>query len=204
MIGPRVCGDLHTGNDYVKTKQRFCRFRNDFPSNNHVLWQNLFRLLRCIINCSCNVHHWIFNQHCRYLTEFWRYLEFVPNLNYHKGKFWKRSAQDKLQDKHNCLKVILKGISEVHLMGGIWTTVLGRDVVMKPWIHFLIGDAQGNNEVCGHFNHHGKCTRLYCDCRWSFDEMGKETTYCKYVTLEELKNAFQDTDKHGRVKAISK
>ncbi len=34
--------------------------------------------------------------------------------------------------------------------------------------------------------------------------MGKEVTYCKYVTLEELTNAFQDTDKHGRVKAISK
>ncbi len=34
--------------------------------------------------------------------------------------------------------------------------------------------------------------------------MGKEVTYCKYVTLEELKNTFQDMDKHGRVKAISK
>ncbi len=34
--------------------------------------------------------------------------------------------------------------------------------------------------------------------------MGNEATYCKYVTVEELKNAFQDNDKHGRMKAISK
>ncbi len=28
--------------------------------------------------------------------------------------------------------------------------------------------------------------------------------HCKYVTLEELKNAFKDMDKHSRVKAMSK
>ncbi len=74
----------------------------------------------------------IFNQHCRYLTEFWRCLGFVPNLNYCKGKFWKQSTHSKLQDQHNCLKVILEGISEVHWIGGIHTTVLGKDIVMKP------------------------------------------------------------------------
>ncbi len=125
-------------------------------------------------------------------------------MNYRKGKFRKRSIHDKLQDQHNCLKVILEGISEVHQMGGIRTNILGREVVMKPWIHFVIGDASGNNEVCGHFNHHGKCSHPYCDCRCSFDEMGDAGAYCEYVTLEESKSAFETTDKHGRMKEISK
>ncbi len=139
----------------------------------------------------------IFNQHCRYLTEFWRCLGFVPNLNYYKCKFRKRLARDKLQDLHKCLKVILKGITEVHRMGGIHTNILGREDAMKPWIHFVIGDASGINEVFGHFNHHGKCLCLYRDCRCSFDEMGDAGAYCEYITLEELKSALETADKHG-------
>lgn len=51
-------------------------------------------------------------------------------------------------NQHNCLKVILEDLKETHGMGGIRTTVLCREVVLKRWIHFVIGEESGNNQVC--------------------------------------------------------
>ncbi len=92
----------------------------------------------------------------------------------------------------------------MHQRGGIRTNILGRDVVMKPWIHFVIGDAARNNEVCGHFNHYGKCSCPYRDCACIFEEMGDAVAYYQYVNLEELSTASETADKHGRMKDISK
>ncbi len=115
IIGPTVCGNLHTGSAYVATKRRFCRGKNDFPLPIIFFYDKTHsNFCSSLATALAMTPIGIFNQDCRYLAKFWRRLGFVPNLNYRKGKFRKRSARDKLQDQSNCLKLIFKGISEVH------------------------------------------------------------------------------------------
>ena len=101
----------------------------------------------------------MWEREARNVVDFWRVLGFVPNLSYGKGKHHKAPSREKLQDQHNCLKVILWSISIIANNGGFKTTILGREVTVKPWIHFVIGDASGNNELCGQYNVHGNCAR---------------------------------------------
>ncbi len=85
----------------------------------------------------------IFNQHL------------VPNFSHKKGKSTMQTAKQKLQDEHKFLKLILEELAESFCnQGGIATMVMKREVILQPWIHFVIGDVSGNNELCGHFNHH--------------------------------------------------
>ncbi len=90
IIGPRVCGDLHTNDDYVTAKQRFCRSQNNFPLPIIMFYDKTFSDYCGLLSTAPAIFIiGIFNQHCRSSTECWRCLGFVPNLNYRKGKFWK-------------------------------------------------------------------------------------------------------------------
>jgi hypothetical protein len=36
-------------------------------------------------------------------------------------------------------------------MGGFYAMVMGREVKIKVWIHYFIGDTEGNNKWLGHY-----------------------------------------------------
>jgi len=46
----------------------------------------------------------------------------------------------KLQDEHNCLSLITNKIKQIHDEGGFWTTVMGRRISVRVWIHLIAGD----------------------------------------------------------------
>lgn len=48
------------------------------------------------------------------------------------------SGKDKVQNHHNCLLHVLKSIRDISNRGGIRTTVLGRKVHIKVWIHTIM------------------------------------------------------------------
>ena len=66
-----------------------------------------------------------FNQSCRSNAAFHSMLGYIPNLTHGKGKSDDQSLRDKLQDEHNCLRLITDQLKQMQQDGGIWTEVMG-------------------------------------------------------------------------------
>jgi hypothetical protein len=68
--------------------------------------------------------------------------------------------------------------------------VVGRDVNIKVWVHYFIGDTEGNNKWLGHYPGN-KCQvhRPYQDCRCDFKEMSNPNPTCGYTTLSDMCSA---------------
>jgi hypothetical protein len=94
----------------------------------------------------------------------------------------------KLQDKHNRLSLITNQIKQIHDEGGFWTTVMGRRVSLRVWIHLIAGDTLGHNSFVGHVNG-GLPKYLYRDCKCLFEELSSPIPSCLPITLDELQQA---------------
>ena len=73
--------------------------------------------------------------------------------------------------------------------GGLKAFVKGRPVYGRAWIHFFIGDTEGNNKWLGHYNGSGKLKRPYRDCCCSFGKMCATNPSCRYITLDDMRSA---------------
>jgi hypothetical protein len=72
-------------------------------------------------------------------SEFWRPLSFIPNLS--NGSSSSKNSSNphgSVQDEHDCLKVSFLSLKDIHKRGGISATVMGRPVILKVWIIFLL------------------------------------------------------------------
>jgi hypothetical protein len=79
-------------------------------------------------------------------ANFWRLLGYTPNLSYGKNKADRTMTLEKIQDEHTCLSIVYRSLREIHRNGGFTTSVMGREVNVKIWIHFFIGDTEGNDK----------------------------------------------------------
>ena len=86
------------------------------------------------------------NRTSRNNAKFWRPLAYIPNLGYGKNKADKTSSKDKVQNEHECLSVAFQSIRRIHWEGRFRALVLGREVKIKIWVHYFIGDTEGNNK----------------------------------------------------------
>ncbi len=79
---------------------------------------------------------------------------------------------------------------DIHRNGGFAATVMGREVTIKVWIHFFIGDTVGNSKCLGHYpgNRKGVC-HPYRDCKCDHDELCNTNPQCVYTTLEDMRHA---------------
>ena len=78
-------------------------------------------------------------------------MGYIPNLVYGKGTSDKTRAKDKIQDEHRCLSFIFGSLKEISKEKGFMCNVLGRTVTVKVWIHYFIGDTEGNNKLLGQY-----------------------------------------------------
>jgi hypothetical protein len=97
---------------------------------------------------------------------------------------------NKIQDKHNCLSIVFRSLREIHRNGEFTTTVMGREIKVKVWIHFFIGDTEGNNKWLGHYpgNRIEICC-LYRDSKCEYDQLSNTNPQCVYTTLEDMQLA---------------
>ncbi len=66
--------------------------------------------------------------------------------------------------------MVLKSLKDLHKKGEFAATVMGREVTVKVWIHFFIGDTEGNNKWLGHYPGNRKVIcRPYRDCKCEYD-----------------------------------
>ncbi len=104
--------------------------------------------LPIIFTMSC------FNQESRHKDKLWHPLVFLQNLSYGalSTKNSKKPSRQGYQDEHDCLHAAFSSIQCLHHNDGMAMTVMGRPVVGKVWIHYCVGDSQGNYSWLGHFN----------------------------------------------------
>ena len=187
-------GEIHTGEAWEPARQHYCGENPEnmpialviFGDKSHFDLNGALATTPISFTLSC------FNEKARNSAEFWRPLGYIPNLSYNKAgerKLKKRPADDSVEDEHKCISVALESLKKIYKRGGISTTVLGRDVVCKVWIHFIIGDTQGNNRWVGHYNGNGALKCPYRDCMCPFLNMSASNPTCIYITKGHVKRA---------------
>jgi hypothetical protein len=61
---------------------------------------------------------------------------------------------------------------------------------VKVWIHFFIGDTEGNNKWLGQYSGNKEGVRRpFIDCKCQFHELSNPNPICTYLTMEDIKFA---------------
>lgn len=185
-------GEIHTGDKWVPALNQHCGTNGAFMpvalilfgDKSHTDLHGLLSVEPVSFTLS------LFNRSARNLPRFWRLLGYIPNLSAGMGEANRTSATDKVQNHHHCLSFVFKSLREIYDRGGIRTTVMGRKVHIKVWVHLIIGDTEGNNKWLGHYpgNNPG-IKRPYRDCHCTFHDLGKVMPNCIYSTIDEMEQA---------------
>ena len=185
-------GEIHTGDAWEPAMFHYCGADGKympialvvFGDKTHTDLHGSLSVTPLIFTLSC------FNKKARNNPNFWRPLAYIPNLSHGKGKSDKTESAVKVQDEHRCLALAFKSIEDLHKRNtGIRQIVMGKLVTGVVWIHFFIGDTQGNNTWLGHYNGSGKLKLPYRDCLCRFIMMSAPNPKCTYVTLDDMRNA---------------
>ena len=68
--------------------------------------------------------------------------------------------------------------------------VLGCDVRVKVWIHFFIGDTEGNNKWLGQYPGNREGAKLpYRDYKCKYHDLSNPNPECIYLTMDDVKMA---------------
>ena len=203
-------GEIHTGEAWEPARQHFCGDVEKnmplglviFADKSHFDKHGALATTPFIFTLS------IFNEHARNRPEFWRPMAYMPNLKYGKVA---SDSKDNVQDEHNCIAEAMRSLVNIAENGGISTTVKGKEVVVKVWIHYVIGDTQGNNEFVGQYNSSAKFQMQYRDCKCPWRLMNLSNPDCCYIKPEDIEvvrkraeSARSDTAKQAEWKKISK
>ena len=195
-----VLGDIHTGSLYREALEKFC------PPGHTI---NGLRALGLPLIFFINKTHsdffgalsttplsftlGILSKEFRRKYKAWRHAAFLPNTAFGMGKhhitdeeFEKIIPKEKLEDLHRMIAAVLAPLQ--HLIdedGGIKCVLEGEVVMLVPWIHLVVGDAVGNNELCGHYNgNNAKC--LVKDCKCTKEELIQIPPVCEFITMDDL------------------
>jgi hypothetical protein len=79
-------------------------------------------------------------------SKFWRPIGYIPNLGYRRGTSNKTHTRDKIQDEHSCISFVFQSLKNINKENGFQCVVLGHTMCVKVWIHYFIGDTEGNNK----------------------------------------------------------
>ena len=205
--------DMHTGSLYGKAMLRYIVEPNDMPLPIYIFIDETHTDLHGSLKMAPVMFTFaFFSQEARNSPEFWRPLGFIPNLDFGKSKSSTELTIQKLRDLHKCIRVIFDSMISVHQNGGISTKIADPcnpasmcHVTLKGWVHCVIGDIKGNNQLCAHYQG-TSCQRPYRDCKCTKEEMSDISCECVYVTRDEVKAAEQSDlcDAKGAMITISK
>jgi len=183
-------GEVHTGDAWIPARNRFCGKRGEhmpiglivFGDKTHTDLHNTLSLTPIIFTLT------LFNRKARNNPKFWRPLTYIPNLSHGKGAADKTTTADQhCQDEQACLRIAFESLRRIHNDKGMKIKVKGVFVRAMVWIHYLIGDIEGNNKWIGHLS--GGKKRPYRDCKCSKDDMDLDNPRCKYITRDETRRA---------------
>ena len=99
---------------------------------------------------------------CFHHPEFWRPLGYVPNLSVGVGKNDPRSTDDRESEHHAVFAEILRELVEITQAGGLKTVVRGKEVVLKFFVMYAVGDTDGHNEMTNTLKQAGRSRTCLC------------------------------------------
>ncbi len=178
--------DMHTGSLYGKAMSRYIEGPNDMPLPLYVFIDETHTDLHGALKMApVMITFAFFSQEARNSPEFWQPLGFIPNLDFGKSKSSTDLSIHKLNDLHKCLRVIFDSMIEAHNCNGIDPQIADPcspstpmvDVSIKGWVHCIIGDIKGNNQLCAHYQG-TNCQRQNRDCKCSKEEMSHVSSQC--------------------------
>jgi len=185
-------GEIHTGEAWQPAKERFCgRDGKYMPFGIIIFGDKSHTDLHGSLSVTpITFTATFFNRAVRNNPDSWRPLAYLPNLAYGKGS--SGSAREKIQDEHNCLAYALKSLIDLSEGGGVRTVVMGREVIVKPFIHYFIGDTEGLNKWLGHYQGSKPgMMRPYRDCHCGFDSLNEGFPECEYTKAREFRRAMR-------------
>jgi hypothetical protein len=182
--------EIHTGELWDIVRDHYCHgCENAFPLALVCFYDKTHTNLHVSLSCAPFITTFSFwNEAARGRDDFYGVLGYIPNLSYGSGKSNMKEARDKLNNEHYCLRLITDQILD--LSNGFDTVVLGRQVTIKPWIHFIAGDTSGHNNLIGQYNS-SSATHPYRDCSCLLAQMSDPIAPCRLITLSDFNEAKQ-------------
>ncbi len=96
----------------------------------------------------------------------------------------------------------MQSLCKISNEGGFDLVVLGHDVHVNVWIHYFIGDTEGNNKWLVQYpgNREG-VQQPYRDCTCKFNSLKETNSTCVYITLGDLCKGMRrkQNDEDGRI-----
>jgi len=183
--------EIHTGALWNSAVEFYCQHdSNVLPLAMVCFYDKTHTDLHGSLSCAPFVMTFsFFNEKARGSEKFYSVLGYIPNLSYGLGSSSNKSARDKLQDEHKCLKLITNQIQQ--LSNGFQTTVMGKFVTVKPWIHFIAGDTSGHNNIAGQYNS-SYATFPYRDCKCTCQQLADTTANCTLTKMDDYLKAKQN------------
>lgn len=182
-----VLGEVHTGTAWPAAVEKFCDSDLDMPVGLIIFIDKTHTDLHGSLSTTPVLFTLtLFGQKARPLPHFWRVLGFMPNLSHGKGSSDQREAYMKCQDEHVCLAKIFEELIQLNKDGGVWMEVKGRVVRCKVFVHFFVGDMEGNRALVGHYKNSTTSNRPHYDCNCPpGDGMSNTNPTCTYTTLDD-------------------
>jgi hypothetical protein len=73
-------------------------------------------------------------------------IGYILNLGYGRGTSNKTQTRDKIKVEHSCISFAFQSLKHINKENEFQCVVLGRTVHVKVWIHYFIGDTEGNSK----------------------------------------------------------
>ena len=185
-------GEVHTGDAWLPARDRFCGKDGNYMPFGMIIFGDKSHtdLHGSLSTTPITFTATFFNSSVRNNPSCWRPMAYLPNLAH--GKAGGGKSRDKVQDEHNCLAYALKSLVELSEAGGIRTVVLGKEVIIKPFIHYFIGDTEGHNKWLGHYTGSKPgMGRPYRDCHCTFQQLSSTYPECVYTTAAEFRRGMR-------------
>jgi len=190
-------GEIHTGKAWDTALTHYCGNDDEFMplalvvfgDKSHTDLHGALSLTPLIFTLS------LFNRTARNRVSFWRPMAYVPNLSFGKGESDSALSVTKLQDEHICLAAAFQSVIEINKRGGMSFSFGGKLVRAKVWIHYFVGDTEGNNKWLGQYNSSNQGVSMpYRDCKCSFEDMDNTRVKCQFFKLSDISDAEAEMD----------
>ena len=127
----------------------------------------------------------------RMTPEAWRHLGFIPKMDKNFPKVDpKIPASDfprwRMKDYHACLSIILGGLKDLQIQGGLNWKFGDHEVRLKFPVMFVIGDIKGHDKLTGRYGSH-QCTSILRDCDCLLTNAGTVGTPCNFLKASTIK-----------------
>jgi hypothetical protein len=180
-------GEVHTGDSWLQAKNFYCKEKGTMPVGLIVFGDKSHTDLHGVLSLTPMIFTFtFFNRAARNNPRFWRPFTYIPNLSYGKGTANQTPTKNKIQDEHTCISFAFKSLRKISEEKGFSLLVLDKEVHVKVWIHFFIGDTEGNNKWLGQYpgNKEG-VQRPYRDCKCTWQMLSHINPNCEYLTLKD-------------------